>query len=89
MGSKHAQLELKNGRVFCTALEGEEDDLYGESYTWIDQAPLRTGISYMVSPSSEVAFGSISDSWEMVFEESGVASELSMEGMLRMYPNAD
>lgn len=89
MGSKHAQFDLKNGRVYCTALEGEENDLYGESYTWIDRAPARTGVSYMVSPGSEVAFGDISDGWEMVFEESSVASEASMEVLLGMFPSAE
>ncbi len=54
---QHAKLERKGGRVFCTALAGDEDDLLGETHTWMNGTGLRHGVAYLVAPGSTLAFG--------------------------------
>jgi hypothetical protein len=40
---EHARIERKAGRVFCTALVGDEDDLFSDTYTWVDGNQIRKG----------------------------------------------
>ncbi|GMH36407.1 hypothetical protein BSKO_04275 [Bryopsis sp. KO-2023] len=86
VGDEHARIELKQGRVYCTALVGEEGSLTAESYTWIDGNPIRPGIAYMLSPGSNVAIGEESNSLKLDFEETGGASWV-VENMVKMMAN--
>lgn len=54
---QHARLERKGGRVFCTALAGDADDLLSDTHTWLDGSQLRHGVAYMVAPGAQLAFG--------------------------------
>ncbi len=43
VGAEHAQIAQKRGGVFCTALQGDEDDLTSSTHTWIDGCEIRRG----------------------------------------------
>lgn len=77
MCAAHAKLELKYGRVFCTALTVDEGDK-AESKTWINGVQILGGIRYLVAPGATLAFGIESSSVVIDFEESG-----GVTGMLR------
>lgn len=81
---EHAKLEFKYGRLFCTALLGKEDKLDAASLTWIDGAQLLTGIRYLVSPGSRIAFGSESSSIRVDFQEEGGIAFM-LEDMIRAW----
>eukprot|EP00803_Ostreobium_quekettii_P000731 evm.model.scf_636EXC.3 EVM.evm.TU.scf_636EXC.3 scf_636EXC:14599-18090(-) len=80
---EHAQLEIVNGRVMCTALVGDEEDLFSKSYTWMDGTELRKGVQYMVPPGASLAFGDEAAAYRLDFEEKGGTSPL-VHGMMKM-----
>ena len=43
VGAEHARIAQKRGGVFCTALQGDEDDLSSNTHTWIDGCEIRKG----------------------------------------------
>lgn len=74
---EHAKLEFEWGRLFCTALLGEEGEKDSASYTWIDGVQLLPGIRYLVAPGSKITFGDEPSSIRVDFEEqSGIAQML-------------
>lgn len=40
---QHAEIQRGKGRITCTALIGDEEDLLADTYTWLDGNQLRTG----------------------------------------------
>lgn len=57
MQQQHAQLECKGGRVFCTALAGDPDDLLSDTHTWLNGSQLRHNVAYLLAPGAKLAFG--------------------------------
>jgi hypothetical protein len=43
VAEQHARLQQRGGRTFCEALQGDEEDLTSDTYTWLDSAQLRRG----------------------------------------------
>ena len=43
VAAEHAQLIHKGGRMTCTALQGDADDLTSRTYTWINGSEIRKG----------------------------------------------
>ncbi len=41
----HARLEVRSGSVYLTALHGDPENIRSKSYTWLNGAPLRPGLS--------------------------------------------
>lgn len=68
---EHAKLEFQWGRLFCTALLGEEGEKDTASFTWIDGVQILTGIRYLVAPGSRITFGNEDSSIRVDFEEEG------------------
>ena len=61
IAGQHARVFPKNGRIFCRALLGEDDDassLHADTYTWlVPGTQLRPGVDYLLSPGAQLAFG--------------------------------
>lgn len=43
VAEEHAQLQQKGGRTFCTALVGDEEDMFSDTFTWLNSDQLRKG----------------------------------------------
>lgn len=100
---RHAQLERKGGRLFCTALTAGGEVLpvademsimpppSGSSQVFIEGKEIRPGIAYMVAPNASLVFGPSAEggcTWEARFEEQGSSSPM-MEMMLRGMATSD
>lgn len=80
---EHAKIELKSGRVFCTALQSNQDDLISQANVWIDGVQIIFGVSYIVAPRSKITFG-LSDSDGVVLEfEEGAANDEVMNLLIK------
>jgi hypothetical protein len=55
--AEHAKLEWRGGRLYCTALAGDPDDLLAPTAAWIDGSELRPGVQYLVPPNAVLRFG--------------------------------
>ncbi len=87
VAESHAELRVSSGRMYCTALVGE-DQLTSPSYTWIDDVELRAGVGYLCAPGAALRFGDGS-AWVADFDEQGsdAMAELLMQGFVsRMSP---
>ena len=60
VAADHARLEVKCGRLFCTALAAADPDaLLSPTFTWIEGHELRPGVAYMVSPGAALGVGDL------------------------------
>lgn len=74
---QHARLEWKNGQLMLTALGGNPDDLESESFTWMNENSLRSGVLYLVSTGAVLHFGSSDVKWTIECKESSNMNPLS------------
>lgn len=86
MAAEHARLELKSGRLFCTALSAmDPDNMLSPTATWIDGTQLRSNVAYMVAPGAVLRFGDGGPEFVVShFTEAGGAggmAEMLMKGM--------
>jgi len=95
---RHAKLEVKGGRLFCTALTAgtkpipDPSDIYAMppssqvSQVFIDDNEIRPGVAYLVAPAATIRFGTDpSDAlatWVAHFEEQNNTSPI-MEMMMK------
>lgn len=84
----HAEIFSRGPRVYCRGLVGDDEDLKARSYTWIFETELRPGVDYMLSPGSELSFGSHGENKVVVdfSQESGDAggmAQLMMGAMVQ------
>lgn len=81
--AEHAKLEWRGGRLYCTALAGDPDDLLAPTAAWIDGSELRPGVQYLVPPNAVLRFGTAADGaagYTVEFEEQSGSDALA--GML-------
>ena len=85
VAAEHARLELKSGRLFCTALAAADpDSLLSPTFTWLEGSELRAGVAYLVAPAATLAFGERGASLVVTeFTESGsnAMADMLMKGM--------
>ena len=43
MAAEHACIEVKAGRLYCSALVGDPDNFLDETHTWLNDSELRPG----------------------------------------------
>lgn len=43
VAEEHACIEVKNGRLYCTALVGDPDYFLDDTFTWLNDSELRPG----------------------------------------------
>lgn len=65
---------------------GDQEDLKARSYTWLFDTELRPGVDYMLSPGSELSFGSHGENKVVVdfsqdSNDAGGMAELMMGAM--------
>ncbi|KAK9839564.1 hypothetical protein WJX84_008242 [Apatococcus fuscideae] len=77
---QHAELEMRGGSLYLTALHGDPEDIRSESFTWLNGAPLRPGVAYLLGTGAELDFGSQGDSCKIDFHQK--AGDSSMMEML-------
>lgn len=60
-----------------TALKGDPEDLESESFTWMNENPLRSGVPYLVSSEAVLHFGSSDAKWTIESKESSNMNPLT------------
>lgn len=83
--AEHACIEVKAGRLYCSALVGDPDNFLDETRTWLNDSELRPGCSYLLSPGAKLAFGDKSEQYVVNFEEKSgpdPIGDMLMKGML-------
>lgn len=53
----HATLHVRGKQLFCQAVVGKEDGIWGESHTWLEGQQLRPGVSYLLGSGAKLAVG--------------------------------
>ena len=49
VSEEHACIEIKAGRLYCTALVGDPDNFMDATFTWVNGSELRPGTKYFSS----------------------------------------
>lgn len=75
--AEHAKLELKGGRLFCTALSGDPELLLSPTRCWLDGSEMRAGVAYMVAPGACLAFGTPENTVTVQFAEQGGSNAMA------------
>ncbi|DBA66928.1 TPA: hypothetical protein ACH3X2_002044 [Trebouxia sp. C0005] len=85
VAEEHACIEVKAGRLYCSALVGDPDNFLDETRTWLNDTELRPGCSYLLTPGAKLAFGDQSEQYIVNFEEKSgpdPIGDMLMKGML-------
>lgn len=85
VAEEHACIEVKAGRLYCSALVGDPDNFLDETRTWLNDSELRPGCSYLLTPGAKLAFGDKSAQYTVNFEEKSgpdPIGDMLMKGML-------
>ncbi|KAK9814589.1 hypothetical protein WJX72_008289 [[Myrmecia] bisecta] len=79
---EHAIIEARSGRVFCTALAGDDDDLFTDTFCWLNGTQLRKGVAYLLEPGSQIAIGAPDQVYTVDFKDQG-GSDAMMEVLMK------
>ena len=83
---EHIRIDVKNAQVRVTALGGNPDDIASETYTEMNNNPLRSGVAYLAPSGARLQIGSDeNEAWTIVFEEQSNMNPLNealMKSML-------
>lgn len=85
VAEEHACIEVKAGRLYCSALVGDPDNFLDETRTWLNDSELRPGCSYLLTPGAKLAFGDKSEQYIVNFEEKSgpdPIGDMLLKGML-------
>ena len=53
----HAEILHRGHRMYCRVLAGDADDLSSKTAVWLEEAELRCGVDYMLTPGAQLSFG--------------------------------
>ena len=45
VAEEHACIELRKGRLYCTALVGDPDNFMDDTFTWLNDSEIRPGLT--------------------------------------------
>lgn len=79
----HLTLQVRGKQVFCRALVGAEEGIWGVSRTWLDGQQLRPGISYLLGNGTELSIGEANHSYLVEFPEAN-ASNPMLESIMQV-----
>jgi hypothetical protein len=61
VAGQHCQLQQQGKQVFAKALVGQE--MWDDTGCWLDEVPMRPGVSYVLANGSKLAFGEHALPW--------------------------
>ncbi|DBB01864.1 TPA: hypothetical protein ACH3X1_000470 [Trebouxia sp. C0004] len=82
VAEEHACIEVKAGRLYCSALVGDPDNFLDETRTWLNDSELRPGCSYLLTPGAKLAFGNAEQCFIRSAQANGTG-QLKLMGSLR------
>jgi len=85
VAEEHACIELRKGRLYCTALVGDPDNFMDDTFTWLNDSEIRPGCSYLLTPGAKLAFGEQDHQYTLQFDEKSGPDPLGdmlMKGMM-------